>query len=44
MNDLSPLVDQAREAFEAATLPAELENAKARFFGKSGLVTEALKA
>ena len=44
MNDLSPLVDEARADFERAVAPADLENAKARYLGKSGRVTEQLKA
>ena len=44
MNDLAPLVDDAKADFEMATTPAELENAKARYLGKSGRVTEQLKA
>lgn len=44
MNELDTLVAQARQAFEAAGAPAELENAKARYLGKSGAVTEQLKA
>jgi phenylalanyl-tRNA synthetase alpha chain len=41
--DLDSLLADARHAFEGATTPAELENAKARFLGKSGRVTELLK-
>jgi phenylalanyl-tRNA synthetase alpha chain len=44
MNDLAPLVDEAQAEFARATTPAELENAKARFLGKSGRLTELLKA
>ncbi|MDP9043794.1 MAG: phenylalanine--tRNA ligase subunit alpha [Pseudomonadota bacterium] len=44
MNDLSPLVDEARADFERAATPADLENAKARYLGKAGRVTEQLKA
>ena len=44
MNDLSPLVQAARDDFDRANAPAELENAKARYLGKSGLITEQLKA
>ena len=43
MNDLDPLVAAAAADFAAAPTPAELENAKARFLGKSGRVTELLK-
>jgi phenylalanyl-tRNA synthetase alpha chain len=44
MNDLSPLVQEAHADFERAATPADLENAKARYLGKAGLVTEQLKA
>ncbi len=44
MNDLDQLVARALDEFAAAPTPAELENAKARFIGKSGGVTEMLKA
>jgi phenylalanyl-tRNA synthetase alpha chain len=44
MNDLSPLVQQARDDFERVASPAELEDAKARYLGKSGRITEQLKA
>jgi phenylalanyl-tRNA synthetase alpha chain len=43
MNDLDNLVQSARDAFRAAPTPAELENAKARYLGKAGRVTELLK-
>ena len=43
MNDLDALVTAAEAEFEAALAPAELENAKARYLGKSGRVTELLK-
>jgi phenylalanyl-tRNA synthetase alpha chain len=43
MNDLDTLVNAAQAQFEAAPTAAELENAKARFLGKSGLVTDLLK-
>ena len=42
--ELDNLVDQARTAFAAAARPAALENEKARFLGKSGAITEQLKA
>jgi phenylalanyl-tRNA synthetase alpha chain len=42
--DLDRVVDQARAAFAAATQPAALENEKARFLGKNGVITERLKA
>ena len=44
MNNLEPLVQEARADFAQATTPADLENAKARFLGKSGRITEQLKA
>ena len=44
MNDLAPLVDDAKADFAHATTPADLENAKARYLGKSGRITEQLKA
>ncbi len=44
MNDLEPLVQEAHADFARARTPADLENAKARFLGKSGLITEQLKA
>jgi phenylalanyl-tRNA synthetase alpha chain len=43
MNDLDPLLAQAASEFDAAPTAAELENAKARFLGKFGRVTELLK-
>jgi len=44
MNDLTPLVQEAQAEFERATAPADLENAKARYLGKAGRITEQLKA
>jgi phenylalanyl-tRNA synthetase alpha chain len=44
MNDLEQLSQSAQADFDAAPTPAELENAKARYLGKSGRVTELLKA
>ena len=44
MNDLDQLVQDAKADFAGATTPADLENAKARFLGKSGRLTEQLKA
>jgi phenylalanyl-tRNA synthetase alpha chain len=44
MNDLNPLVKEAQDQFELATAPADLENAKAKFLGKTGRITEQLKA
>ncbi len=43
MTDLDQLVQAAQADFDAAPTPAELENAKARFLGKAGRVTELLK-
>src|SRR5450755_563259 len=44
MNDLASVVESARADFARASAPAELEDAKARYLGKAGLVTERLKA
>ncbi|MDR2925660.1 MAG: phenylalanine--tRNA ligase subunit alpha [Azoarcus sp.] len=44
MDNLDQLVANARAAFAEAANAAALEQAKARFLGKSGLVTEQLKA
>ena len=44
MSDLDSLAQQARGEFAAAATPADLENAKARYLGRSGRVTELLKA
>ena len=43
MNDLDAIVESARQAFEQAAAPADLENAKALFLGKSGRMTELMK-
>ena len=43
MTDLDPLVATAQADFAAAPTPAELENAKARYLGKAGRLTELLK-
>jgi phenylalanyl-tRNA synthetase alpha chain len=43
MNDLQPIVDAAQAAFAQAVTPADLENAKALFLGKSGRMTELMK-
>ena len=43
MNDLESLVESARQHFAAAAQPAELENAKAQYIGKSGRLTELMK-
>ena len=42
-NELESIVDSARSAFEQAAAPADLENAKALFLGKSGRITELMK-
>jgi len=44
MNDLDQLVQNAHADFGQAAMPADLENAKARYLGKSGRLTEQLKA
>ncbi|MFN5722545.1 MAG: phenylalanine--tRNA ligase subunit alpha, partial [Betaproteobacteria bacterium] len=44
MNELDSMVAQATADFTAAATPADLENAKARYLGKAGRVTELLKA
>jgi phenylalanyl-tRNA synthetase alpha chain len=44
MTDLVRLVRDAEEAFAQAADSAALENAKARFLGKNGQLTESLKA
>ncbi len=44
MTDLSPLVHEAQADFAQAATPADLENAKARYLGKAGRITEQLKA
>ena len=43
MNALNVVVENAKLAFEQATTPAELENAKALYLGKSGRITELMK-
>ena len=40
MNELDALVASAQEAFAQAQTAPDLENAKARFLGKSGQLTE----
>ncbi len=44
MNEFDPLVEEAQAAFAEARVPADLENAKARFLGKSGRITDHLKS
>lgn len=43
MNELDSMVDSAAAAFAGAATPADLENAKALFLGKTGRVTELMK-
>jgi len=43
MDDLDSLISAAQRAFADARQPAALENEKARFLGKGGSITEALK-
>ena len=43
MNDLNAIVESAQAAFTQAITPADLENAKAQFLGKSGRITELMK-
>jgi hypothetical protein len=44
MSDLATVIESARAEFARAQASAELEDAKARYLGKSGRVTEQLKA
>ena len=44
MTDLARLVQEAEQAFSGSADSAALENAKARFLGKGGALTEQLKA
>ena len=43
MNELNTVVESAQSAFAQALTPADLENAKALFLGKSGRITELMK-
>ncbi|KQR45718.1 phenylalanine--tRNA ligase subunit alpha [Acidovorax sp. Leaf160] len=43
MNELDSLVESARQLFAQSTTPADLENAKAQFLGKSGRLTDLMK-
>ena len=43
MTDLDAIVLEAKTAFVGAAMPADLENAKALFLGKTGRVTELMK-
>ncbi|MBL0419400.1 phenylalanine--tRNA ligase subunit alpha [Ramlibacter sp. AW1] len=42
-SELDSIVASAREAFAVAATPAQLEDAKARFIGKSGRITDMMK-
>ena len=41
--ELNTIVESARTAFAQAATPADLENAKAQFIGKTGRITELMK-
>ncbi len=43
MNDLDAIVASAQQSFAEAATPNDLENAKARFLGKAGQITELMK-
>ncbi len=43
MEDLNQIVESAKLAFQEAQTPASLEDAKAKFLGKNGQLTELLK-
>jgi phenylalanyl-tRNA synthetase alpha chain len=43
MNELESIVSAARQSFEQAATPNDLENAKALYLGKSGRMTELMK-
>ncbi len=43
MNELNVVIDSAKASFARAATPADLENAKALFLGKSGSITELMK-
>ena len=43
MNELNIVVEGAKLAFSQAVTPADLENAKALFLGKTGRITELMK-
>ena len=43
MNELDSLVESATQLFAQSATPADLENAKAQFLGKSGRLTELMK-
>jgi phenylalanyl-tRNA synthetase alpha chain len=43
MNELNVVIERAKLSFAQATTPADLENAKALYLGKSGQITEMMK-
>lgn len=43
MNELNAIIERATLSFAQAVTPADLENAKALFLGKSGQITEMMK-
>ena len=43
MNDLASIVAEARAAFDDCVDPAALEDAKAKYLGKAGALTDLLK-
>lgn len=43
MSDLTAIVESASAAFAASLTPADLENAKAQYLGKTGRMTELMK-
>ena len=43
MNQLNAIVQSAKTAFTQAATPADLENAKAQYLGKSGQITQLMK-
>ena len=43
MQDLSQIIAQAQSAFAEAATPAALEDAKAKFLGKTGAITVLMK-
>ncbi len=43
MNELNVIIERAAQSFAHAGTPADLENAKALFLGKSGQITEMMK-
>ncbi|HAL37641.1 MAG TPA: phenylalanine--tRNA ligase subunit alpha, partial [Polaromonas sp.] len=43
LDALNELVSSAQASFTRAATPADLENAKAQFLGKSGRITELMK-